>query len=397
MGGLILTPGFETNNSSSSHYTVYVAKTDTGVDQDPNQESDIFLDPLVKGALFFQHHMMSPNQDGKMVARPNETIKAQIDVIRAMNKQRIENGDTPLECSFDAEPAPVQQRRFYRNPPNWPTREVEQIQLIKSLVDTGALTDFITKDIAELGYYPLLPSQQSLGLFANDNMKSAQKVTFAVGAITGHALGRLGIDTLYAPVADINAAAFPERCYGENPDVIIALAEQWVLGAMSHPAIKRICFKHAPGHGVPITSTSGQIDTHNSVCLTDASLGTIKQHMRVFTELVTRIIDQGIAAESIRLMTNHIIYSAIDADKPVSLSKNGISFIQDQLPTRIDCIADCVNMASFSSGQENFHTNIAEALQQHHGGVIATTHYVKKASRREMISQLRKQTMKFSA
>ncbi|MAV29367.1 MAG: hypothetical protein CMF43_06150 [Legionellales bacterium] len=397
MGGLILTPGFETNNSSSEHYTVYVAKADVGVDQDPNQEIGLFLDPLVKGALFFQHHMMSPNQDGQMAARPKETIKAQINVIHTMNKQRIENGHAPLECSFDAEPAPVQQRRFYHNPPNWPTTDAEQIEIIQSLVNTGALTDFLAKDIDELGYYPLLPSQQSLGMLASNDIKSAQKVAFAIGAITGHALGQLGIDTLYAPVVDINAAAFPERCYGEDPDVIIALAEQWTLGAMSHEGIQRICFKHAPGHGVPIVSAQGQIDTHNAICRTDANLATIKHHMQVFTELVTRIVDQGIATKSIRLMTNHIIYSAIDSSMPVSLSRSGMSFIQDQLPTQIDCVADCVNMASFSSSQENFHTNIAQALQQHLGGVIATTHYVKKASRKEMISQLRKHVMSASS
>ena len=132
MSGLILTPGFETSNSSSANYTVYVAKADVGSDQEINQEPDLFLNPLVKGALFFQHHMMHPNQYGDMEALPKKTIKAQIDIIHKLSQQRIKNNMPGIDLAFDAEPTPVQQRRFYRNPPNWPTDDLEQIQTIKN-------------------------------------------------------------------------------------------------------------------------------------------------------------------------------------------------------------------------------------------------------------------------
>ena len=200
--------------------------------------------------------------------------------------------------------------------------------------------------------------------------------------------GALGIDTLYAPVMDLGAVAFHERCYGSNPDITIDLAEQWALGALSQPGIQRICLKHAPGRcGDRVESNTH--DTPNSVCRSRASRTTIKHHLHVFAEVIRRLRQHGVSEEAVRVMTNHIVYTNLDPHAPVSLSKKAMHFIQEHMPDSVHYVADCVNMASFDSENGDFLTNLIQASKLHSGGVIATTHYVKKASRLAMMNSIK--------
>jgi hypothetical protein len=391
MSGLILTPGFETNNQTTDHYSVFVANLSS--ENIPvhlsDEECTLYSSSAVRGALFFQHHMMQYNNRGDIVARPRDEIRSIIQTIQSCNAHRSAQGIPILECAFDAEPAPVQTRRYYHNPNGWPSDEMQQANKIIDMMQTGQMKDFLADEVADKGYLPQLPSQRLQGSIATDDLKSAKLLTHGIGQITGRALGGLGIDTLYAPVMDLGAVAFHERCYGSNPDVAIDLAELWALGALSQPGIHRICLKHAPGHGVKIESSHNTHDTHNSVCRSHASQTTIKHHLHVFAEVIRRLRQHGVSAEAVSVMTNHIVYTNLDPYASVSLSKKAMYFIQEHMPDSVHYIADCVNMASFGTDNGDFLTNLKCANELHSGGVIATTHYVKKASRLTMMNSIK--------
>ena len=391
MSGLILTPGFETSNQTTDHYSVFVANlSDEKASLHlSDEEVTLFSNSAVRSALFFQHHMMQYNSQGDIVARPRDEIKSIIQTLQSCNLHRAAQSIPTLEFAFDAEPAPVQTRRYYHNPNGWPNDEMQQAYKIIDMMQTGQIKDFLADEVLDKGYFPQLPSQRLQGSIGTDNLRSAKLLAQGIGQITGCAMGALGIDTLYAPVMDLGAVAFHERCYGSNPDITIDLAEQWALGALSQPGIQRICLKHAPGHGVEIESSHDTHDTHNSVCRSRASRTTIKHHLHVFAEVIRRLRQHGVSEEAVRVMTNHIVYTNLDPHAPVSLSKKAMHFIQEHMPDSVHYVADCVNMASFDSENGDFLTNLIQASKLHSGGVIATTHYVKKASRLAMMNSIK--------
>lgn len=388
MTGLILTPGYECENASTTHYSVYVAPEGSETESQEDTKRH-FSSPCVQGALFLQHHMMKKDAaSGQMLPRPQTEIAQYIRNICEVNEERAKHGCDPLECAFDCEPAPVQSRRYHNNPPEWPQEPLQQAEKLYQLVLSGELEHFLD-EIDDKGYYPMCPSNQTVGQIAKQDLPRAERIAQAIGTITGRVMGRLGINMLYAPVCDLNASAFVERCYGDDPDLVVPLATAWAAGALSQKGVSRICLKHAPGHGVSINQDKeGHQDTHNTQCISTESLEQIDRHMQVFTSVAERLLDQGVPHDAIRVMTNHITYQAIDPSSPISTSKEGIAYIQDRLPEGIKCIADCINMAGFAADSESFFHNLDITRDLHTGGVIATTHFVKKASRDDLIAHI---------
>lgn len=386
MGGLILTPGVECTTSSTEHYSVYVAKSDEQ-NLECSETADLFASPYVCGALFLQHHMMAyDSAQRKMVAQAHTAIKKTVEKVRAVNQCRKSKGLAPISCMFDAEPAPVAERRYFNNPPQWPEETAEKIKQISAWLKQDRVDDFLHREIDTNRHFPLLPSNQSIGKLALTDRSLAIDISETIGLITGRVMSSLGINVLYAPVCDLQAEAFPERCYGKEADIVVDLATSWARGALSQRGIDQICLKHAPGHGVKINQGNrDQQDTHNAKCQTDASIENIEKHMRVFTEVVNRLLAADVPKSAINVMTNHIRYLEIDSHDVVSCSQQSMQFIRDRLPTGIGCVADCINMASYGGSQKGFVGQLKKTLSLHDAGVIATTHYVKKMTRRELI------------
>jgi beta-glucosidase-like glycosyl hydrolase len=280
----------------------------------------------------------------------------------------------------------VQARRYFRNPHDWPVDPVQQFNRLCEIMKKDYLENYLEQIVEIQGYYPLLPSNEVVASMAVKDQAAAEAVAYATGAITGRALGVLGIDTLYAPVCDLSAQAFPERCYGDKVDIVIACATQWGLGAATQKGIERICLKHAPGHGVKINNgMEGLQDTHNKRCVSTGSLAELTHHMQVFTAVVQQLIAQGVRENRLSVMTNHITMNAIDTDAPVSSSEKATAFIRTHLPTGIALVADCINMAGFAEDMDEFNKRLDLTCALHDGGVIATTHYVKRTRRKDLI------------
>ena len=383
-----MTPGVEcSQDNSTKHYSVFATQNTNSPDE-TKETMEIFSDPQVCGALFLQHHMMTYCDDAqKHIPLPRTEIIKNIQSVQDVNTLRIDQGNAPIFCAFDAEPAPVQARRYVHNPPEWPSDAFEQAEYLYQQVHTNTFSRFLEDVIDQKEYYPMLPSNQTLGLIAEKDYHKAVVIAQAVGTITGRVMGALGINMLFAPVCDLNAQAFPERCYSKDKQITIGLASAWCKGALAEEGIDKICLKHAPGHGVEINrgSTDNQ-DTHNTECYTHEPIESINKHLSVFKEVIDQITGNGYDPKAITVMTNHIIYTAIDARDPVSSSSQVIQYLKQYLPEGIELIADCINMASFSKDRDLFVERLNRCRDLHSGGVIATTHYVKQMGRRELLS-----------
>jgi beta-N-acetylhexosaminidase len=129
-------------------------------------------------------------------------------------------------------------------------------------------------------------------------------------AITAAELTAVGINLNYAPVLDVDSnPANPiigDRAYGGTPDVVAAVARV-VIDAYQRQGLVA-CGKHFPGHGD--TDTDSHLDLpvvpRDRESLEDIELPPFRD-----------AADAGVAA----LMTAHVLYPALDADWPATLSR----------------------------------------------------------------------------
>jgi hypothetical protein len=238
-GQLILTPGYECENENTDVYSVMALPVDAfahAIEKNPM----LFASEVVRGAIFFQHHMMCHDPaSGAIKSREIQEIKEIINTVKSVNASRAERGLPILECIFDAEPCPVQQRRYYRNPPQWPTTALEQAMSLLAMAQSGKLDDFLDNEVEKEGFFPLLPSNEVVGAIADKELENGKTLANAIGKITGRAFAQLGINVLFAPVCDLAMAVFPERCYSRNSETVVACATAWCLGALSQSGIDR--------------------------------------------------------------------------------------------------------------------------------------------------------------
>jgi beta-N-acetylhexosaminidase len=132
----------------------------------------------------------------------------------------------------------------------------------------------------------------------------------AVGDAMGRELSSLGINLDFAPVLDIDSnpanPVIGERAFGRTPEQVVAAALPFIA-AMERRGV-RACGKHFPGHG------DTKVDSHSELPVLDLSL----------TELENRELKPFVAAVRAgiqMIMTSHIVFTAIDAANPATLSR----------------------------------------------------------------------------
>ena len=151
-------------------------------------------------------------------------------------------------------------------------------------------------------------------------------------------LHRLGIDVNLNPVADVcedEHAFIFERSFGQNAD----LTSEYVSMAVQIQNQEGIisCLKHFPGYG-------NNQDTHTGFSVDDRSIEEyLKNDFLPFSS--------GIKEGAQFVMTSHIIMSAIDAQRPVSLSKKAIDLLREELNYTGIIITDDLTMDAIDSLQ----------------------------------------------
>ena len=152
------------------------------------------------------------------------------------------------------------------------------------------------------GATPLPPAR---ALAAPDDLE----VTRRAGAVTGREAVALGVDWVYAPVADLDVeSANPivgTRAFGAEPDIAARHVRAWVEGCRSAGAMTTA--KHFPGHG---RTTA---DSHTTLPVVDADAGTVHRELAPFRAATEAGVDA--------IMTAHVAFPALDpSGAPATLS-----------------------------------------------------------------------------
>jgi beta-N-acetylhexosaminidase len=161
-------------------------------------------------------------------------------------------------------------------------------------------------------------------------------LTEAMYRVFGEEMLRAGFNAIFAPCADVNtdplSPIIGTRSFGQYPMAVSERVVAAVRGARSAGIATTV--KHFPGHG----GTRG--DTHRELPRVDKSLE------RLMTEdfLTFR---NGIAAGADLVMTSHIVFPALDPDRPATLSRKILgSLLRDDLGFRGVVISDSMNMGA---------------------------------------------------
>ncbi len=127
--------------------------------------------------------------------------------------------------------------------------------------------------------------------------------------VIGQELSAVGLNTLFAPSADCNSnphnSIIGMRSFGENPKRVAAMTAAAVRGTRDGGAIPTV--KHFPGHGDTTT------DSHRGI-------PTVNRSREELFAIDLLPFAEGIKAEVDIVMTSHIIFTALDPNRPATLS-----------------------------------------------------------------------------
>jgi len=160
------------------------------------------------------------------------------------------------------------------------------------------------------------------------------EAAYAAAYQTGLELRTVGVSANFAPVADINSnpanPVIGDRSFGSTVNDVVPMVEAQVRGYAAAGILA--CLKHFPGHGDTAT------DSHFALPTLSHSLDT----MRV-RELVP--FQAGIAAGVPAVMTAHILFPALDAELPATMSPTILTeLLRGQLGFDGLIVTDCLEM-----------------------------------------------------
>jgi beta-N-acetylhexosaminidase len=151
------------------------------------------------------------------------------------------------------------------------------------------------------------PPAQRFALLHNDAPDAAHEAAYINARLIAYDLSELGINVDCVPVLDVPVdgadAVIGDRAYGRDPTVIIELGRATIEGMIEGGVLP--VMKHIPGHG------RATADTHLELPHVAASREELSA-----TDFVTfrSLSDCPMA------MTAHVVYDAIDAQRPATTS-----------------------------------------------------------------------------
>ncbi|HEY3268935.1 MAG TPA: beta-N-acetylhexosaminidase [Armatimonadota bacterium] len=188
--------------------------------------------------------------------------------------------------------------------------------------------------------FTMMPGAMPLGATGDEQL------AFQAAKAVGEELTAIGVNLDFAPDADVNNnpdnPIIGVRSYGADPAKVAGMVAAQVKGYLAGGAIP--CAKHFPGHG------DTAVDSH-------LGLATIPFPMERLSQVELVPFQAAIAAGAPFIMTAHIIFEALDPDRPATLSPKIINgLLREELGFRGVVITDCMEMKGIVS-----HYGIAEA------------------------------------
>lgn len=159
-----------------------------------------------------------------------------------------------------------------------------------------------------------LPAAGAFGRLFASNCEDARVAARLIFRLLARDLRDLGINMDCAPVLDLPVPGSHEiigdRAYGTSTDTIAKLGRAVGEGLMAGGVVPVI--KHIPGHG------RAKCDSHLDLPVVDDGLDDLTAtDFEPFRQL----------ADMPSAMTAHVVYTAIDKDRPVTVSRTGIEQI----------------------------------------------------------------------
>ena len=185
--------------------------------------------------------------------------------------------------------------------------------------------------------WPDFPSARRIGRLAATDPDAAVQASRLLGRAIGSGLADIGIDTVCAPVLDLDLpegdAVIGDRAFGADPDLVARLGRGMADGFLGSGVTPIV--KHMPGHG------RAPVDSHKATPTVTADLATLgTSDFAPFKAL--RDLPWAMVA--------HVVYAAADP-RPASVSPVVVQeVIRDRVGFAGLLVSDCVFMQALAGG-----------------------------------------------
>lgn len=186
-------------------------------------------------------------------------------------------------------------------------------------------------------HWPSYPPGAVFGQLEELHPGQGSEAAFLGGRLLAHDLLMLGINVDCLPVLDVpvpnTTKAIGDRAYSQTPEIVSKLGAAAAQGAMAGGVLPVV--KHLPGHGRAL------VDSHLDLPSVSADLAALKSHdFAAFEPL--KDYPMG--------MTAHVVFEAIDAEHPATLSRKVIqTIIRDQIGFTGLLMSDDISMGALQS------------------------------------------------
>ena len=185
-------------------------------------------------------------------------------------------------------------------------------------------------EVASVPWIPAQPPASALG-----DRGDSREVHDVYESI-GRGLRAAGINTDFAPVVDTGSgAAIGSRSFGSDPGLVSRMGTAAVKGLQDAGVVSAA--KHFPNHG-PATA-----DSHLTLPVVGHDLDTVQS-------LDLPPFRAAAAAGVPMVMVGHLVYPAIDPERPASLSPAAIRLLREDVGFDGVVVTDDLNMRGASGG-----------------------------------------------
>ncbi len=187
---------------------------------------------------------------------------------------------------------------------------VEELRVCVGRADAPVLIDQEGGRIMRLRppIWRAAPAARRIADLAAIDPAAGERAAWLNARLLAHELDELGIDVDCAPVLDIPQAdadsVISDRAVGHDVASTIRLGRAWCDGLLAGGVAPVI--KHLPGHG------RATVDSHKGLPIVDTD--------REVLEATDLAPFQALAAASPWAMTAHVVYTALDRERPATLS-----------------------------------------------------------------------------
>jgi beta-N-acetylhexosaminidase len=226
------------------------------------------------------------------------------------------------------------------------------------------------------------PATQWPPMLSHDGLPAGEdeSVAQAVGRAIGDELRALGVDIDFAPVLDVHTnpanPVIGERAFGRDPASVVRRGLAFARGLAAAGVIA--CGKHFPGHGDTDT------DSH-------LELPRIEHAWDRLDQVELAPFRAAAAAELPMIMTAHVVFAALDRDRPATLSEAVVTgLLRGKLGYRGVVVSDDLDMRAITSHFGADHAAIASIragcdvlllCRDEHNQVLAQEALIREAER----------------